>query len=131
MKIFPAIRVVACLVASSPAFAHGGGGGGGMGHSMGAAPAQMTTRQTIEIPARAAARGAISGQKAERGFERNGAIVRRIARLETVKASLESKLRWGAGVKTEKDLVELKRVSQEIARLQVRGGESIATKAAI
>jgi hypothetical protein len=129
MKIFPAIRVIACLVASSPAFAHGGGSGG-MGHSMGvAAPAQMTTRQTIVAPARAAARG-MSGQKAERGFERNGAVMRRIARLETVKASLESRLRWGAGAKTEKDLIELKRVSQEITRLQVRSGESIATKAA-
>ena len=59
---------------------------------------------------------------------------RRVARLETLKASLESKLRWGrAGAQTARDLTELKRIGQQIARLQARGtaGELIATKAAM
>ncbi len=134
MKIFPAIVLAACIVAGSPAFAHGGGAsGGGMGHSMGGGNAtQMTTRQAIGAPAQAGARDAIRGQKAERGIARNRQNVeRQIARLQKLQAAIQNKLRWGAGAQRGKDLTEIKRIGQEIARLQTGGTLGESTKTAL
>jgi hypothetical protein len=131
MKIFPAIVLAASIVAGSPAFAHGGGGG--MGRSMGGGnAAQMTSRQAIGVPAQASVRGAIRGQKAERGMDRNRASTeRQIARLEKLQAAIQNKLRWGAGAQRGKDLTEIKRIGQEIARLQTRGTAGESTRTAL
>lgn len=130
MKTFPAIVLAVCTVAGSPAFAHGGGG---MGHSMGGGNAtQMTTRQAIGAPAQVGARDAIRSQKAERGIARNHQnVARQIARLQKLQAAIQNKLRWGAGAQTAKDLTEIKRIGQEIARLQTGGTPGESTKAAL
>ena len=134
MKTFPAIVLAACIVAGSPAFARGGGAsGGGMGHSMGGAAAtQMTTRQAIGAPVQAGARDAVRSQKVERGIARNHQNAeRQIARLQKLQAAIQNKLRWGAGAQTTKDLIEIKRIGQEIAGLQTGGTPGESTKAAL